>query len=357
MATGAPRGRGDAGDPRDLEGGRLFSSLLHPGQLVELLDRASAGLVVIDAAGSVRYANGTARRLLGREDLAGRQFGLPLTRHRTSRIDLRDADGSIREVEMHVTRVRVEGAPAWLATLHDVGDRTTSVSRLLGLPERGGGPPSDLVSSTAAELRGPLGAMADAADDLADQWERLHPIRRLRLLRRLLEQTLQLDDTATRVLDATSIDAGLVVPERDATSVLDVVLAGLPQLRDLLDDLELDIAEDLTADVGADHLWTMVSNVLVNASKFASGQVLVSARKADQWCRIEIADNGPGIEEEHHDIVFARYRRLPDDEDIPGLGPGLWVVRSMAQAYGGNAWLDPRSGPGAGTRVIIQVPG
>ena len=232
MPTESPSGRGGAGDPRDREGSApLPPGLLDPTQFVGLIDRAPAGLVVVDAAGSVRYANGTARRLLGREDLAGRQFGLPLTRHRTSRIDLRDADGSIREVEMHVTRVRVDGAPAWLATLHDVGDRATSVSRLLGLPEREAGAAADLVSSTAAELRGPLGAMADAADDLADQWERLPPIRRLRLLRRILDQTLQLDDTVTRVLDATSIDAGLVVPERDATSVLDVVLAGLPQVR------------------------------------------------------------------------------------------------------------------------------
>ena len=324
-----------------------------PDRLREAVAGAPAGLVALDEVGAVRYANETAQQLLGRTDLVDKPFGLPLSRRRGAVIELRDAAGHLHEAEMEVTRVRVDGRWLWLATLREVERFPAGIDALLAQLDA----PEDVLALTSAELREPLREMVASTEQLADRWEHLHPIRRMALLRRILGETQRMGDTIARILDAAALEAGHVVPVRDPVVVLDVVLAGLPEVRDAVDDIDIMIGRDVSADVSAEHLWTMISSLVVNAGKFAAGTVEVAAAVEEAgWCRIEVSDRGDGIAPEHRELVFGRYRRLPGAEELPGLGIGLWVVRELARAYGGEAWTEPVEATGRGARFVVKVP-
>ena len=338
-----------------------------PAQLASLVDRAPSGLVVVGEDGAVRYANATAVRMIGRGALVGSQLGLPLTRGRTSVIELRGPDGSIRETEMQVTRVRATGERALLVTLVDASSRVEEMRRLAAADQRR----EDVVAMASHELRTPLAATSAATRMLAERWDDLAPIRRLSLLRRILEQTWRMDDTITRVLDATSLDAGLVTPRAATSRVIDVILDGAPHLRDVVADLDVRVPEHVRAAADPAHVWTAISNLLVNASKFAGGRVVVEAREVDDWCEISVVDDGPGVPEGDRESIFDRYVRLPRDIDLEGLGLGLWIVREIAEAYGGSTWVEaqPRraedlhaSGSDAvpplppGARFVVRLP-
>ena len=66
-----------------------------------------------------------------------------------------------------------------------------------------------------------------------------------------------------------------------------------------------------------------------------------------------ISDDGPGLPQEIQDKVFARGFRL--DEQTPGSGLGLNIVKDIVEIYKGKVWLE-KSKEFGGLQVNIIFP-
>ncbi len=82
----------------------------------------------------------------------------------------------------------------------------------------------------------------------------------------------------------------------------------------------------------------MAGNLMENAVKWAKKNVIVECSKKDNWLYIEFRDDGPGIDVEVREAVFARGERL--DEKKPGTGLGLSIVKDLSGLYGGKIELE-----------------
>ncbi len=93
-------------------------------RFAETIERSSDGMLIIDAAGMVRYANRAAQVMLGRKAtaLVGFDFGNPLAMV-VAELDLVRGDGEPIIVELRVTEIVWNEAPARLAALRDVTAR------------------------------------------------------------------------------------------------------------------------------------------------------------------------------------------------------------------------------------------
>lgn len=101
-----------------------------------------------------------------------------------------------------------------------------------------------------------------------------------------------------------------------------------------------------------------LDNVLSNALKFVGPNVRpeihVSGRMDDTWVSITIADNGVGIEDGHHGLVFKEFHRERPAE-YPGTGLGLAIVKRVAERHGGTASI--RANPKhSGSLVELRFP-
>ena len=67
---------------------------------------------------------------------------------------------------------------------------------------------------------------------------------------------------------------------------------------------------------------------------------------------IVVEDDGPGLPAEAMDVVFRIGERL--DEQVPGSGLGLPIVRDLAQLYGGEIRLE--NSLKGGLRAILKLP-
>ena len=67
---------------------------------------------------------------------------------------------------------------------------------------------------------------------------------------------------------------------------------------------------------------------------------------------IAVEDDGPGLPAESMDVVFRIGERL--DEQVPGSGLGLPIVRDLAQLYGGEIRLE--NIVTGGLRAIVRLP-
>lgn len=88
----------------------------------------------------------------------------------------------------------------------------------------------------------------------------------------------------------------------------------------------------------ANDFEDMVGNLMENAAKWATSKVVVECEKINNNLKIQIADDGPGIDKEEREAVFMRGERL--DEQKPGTGLGLSIVKDLSTLYSGSIKLD-----------------
>src|SRR5262249_13035549 len=95
-----------------------------------------------------------------------------------------------------------------------------------------------------------------------------------------------------------------------------------------------------------------------NAIKYspAGARVTVTAQAADHTVRVEVSDEGIGIEPDDLPRVFDRFYRARhgDQHSVKGTGLGLALGKAAVEAHGGKVEVERR--PGEGSRFSLQLP-
>ncbi len=105
----------------------------------------------------------------------------------------------------------------------------------------------------------------------------------------------------------------------------------------------------------AGRLQRVLDNLVGNAIKFSpdGGVVTVTVSGLSDAVEISVADEGPGIEPEEQAAVFEPFHRSPGAAQVPGIGLGLTIVRTLVERHGGTVVLDSQPGEGAIFRVRL----
>lgn len=112
------------------------------------------------------------------------------------------------------------------------------------------------------------------------------------------------------------------------------------------------------ADACFDPRWTpeALYNLVDNAVKYTppGGSVVLSAALTDSFCRVDVADTGPGIPESEQAAIFGRFARGAAARGTEGLGIGLYLARQIAAGQGG--YIRVKSAPGQGSVFSLYLP-
>lgn len=115
-------------------------------------------------------------------------------------------------------------------------------------------------------------------------------------------------------------------------------------------EVRLDVPE-LMLNLDAEGLGLALRNLLQNALKFTrditSPRIGISAQLLPGSLVISVADNGIGFDMQYHDQIFKLFHRLHRENQYPGTGIGLALVRKAVERLGGRVWAESREGQGA----------
>ena len=100
-------------------------------------------------------------------------------------------------------------------------------------------------------------------------------------------------------------------------------------------------------------LEEMAGNLMDNACKWASRQVVVNASRDGARFTLTVSDDGPGLSPEDRARVGTRGERL--DESVPGSGLGLAIVRDISKLYAGFLELDAAPLGGLEARLVLPA--
>ena len=106
-------------------------------------------------------------------------------------------------------------------------------------------------------------------------------------------------------------------------------------------------------------LKRVFGNLIQNALMHGGEKVriaLSAQRDAGGGVLFTVADDGPGIPPEYHDVIFRKFERVRSAEAPPvrSSGLGLTFCRLVVEAHGGRIWVQ--SGDAKGSQFHVALP-
>jgi signal transduction histidine kinase len=103
------------------------------------------------------------------------------------------------------------------------------------------------------------------------------------------------------------------------------------------------------------RLAQAVSGLMENAIRYGLGKPIeVTLAEVEGTVEVAVRDEGVGIESSAHGRIFERFERAAGARGVGGLGLGLYVVRAIARAHGGDVTVS--STQGAGSVFTLRLP-
>lgn len=311
--------------------------------LLALLCAVAAALVIArDIALPVRRLSAAARRF-GKGDLSAR-----------ASVNVGGEIGDLGE--------------AFNAMAAEIEDRTMRLAELDQLK-------SDFVSGVSHELRTPLTTIKTLTRVLLRS--KLTEAERLEYLETIATECDRQIDLVLNLLDLSRIESGsftLVLSRVDVGEVIDAcVMIERHAAEARSHELHGEIPAGLPAAV-ADRvaLRRVLCSLVENAIKYTpdGGRITLSASADDEQVQISISDTGSGIEAEDLPHVFEKFYRghrvsastsagstveVVESADVPGVGLGLYLARTIIEEIGGRISVASEVGRGSTFTVYLPV--
>lgn len=334
-------------------------------RLESVLQEMPQGVLIVDADGRVQMVNRRAEELTGMsaDELTGvvenepwRMFardGRELERNErplaralatgvatlNERVHVERGDGVRFFLDFSAVPVHgPDGLHSVIVTFQDV-----TVQELRERAER------NFVTNAAHELQTPIAAItsgiqvlqAGAKDNEAD---------RDRFLTHIAAACARLDRLTRALLVLARAQAGDEEPRAELVEVeplLRTVASALPPSA----NIDVRCPDDIAVITNRPLLEQALVNLGANAVKYTHGRVLLLAERQNGRVRLEVRDEGHGIDPTERAQVFNRFYRGNDEGD--GFGLGLAIVAEAVQAINGELGLESTE---AGTGVSITLP-
>lgn len=220
---------------------------------------------------------------------------------------------------------------------------------------------SDFFSDVSHEMRTPLTSIKGAADILA----RKHSCADIVYLDIIKRNTDHLIKTVVDFLDYSKIESGQLELDLKENCLSVVVEDAILSQQAIADKrsvrLVLDAPDELVMMFDEQRIYQVLTNLLSNAIRYSPehGTVTVTiADLGDHTVELGVKDQGPGIDEKYHTLVFEKFYQVSDEGESKihqgSSGIGLAICKGLVEAHGGEIRVE--SDPGRGCRFAFTLP-
>ncbi len=207
---------------------------------------------------------------------------------------------------------------------------------------------SDFVANVSHELKTPL-ALVKMFSELLQSGRVESEEKQRQYLTIIVSESDRLAALIENVLDFAKVERGKQAYEFTRGHVADVVARAVEACRVRAEreevTLEYDADPDLPpAELDERAIEIAVINLVDNALKYATDgkRVTVKVRRRGDRIEIRVRDLGAGIPVDERKRIFERFVRGKSaaGKQVRGSGIGLALVKHIAEAHGGDAWVE-----------------
>lgn len=213
------------------------------------------------------------------------------------------------------------------------------------------------VSHAAHELRTPATVIAGTASLLRDNRDDMDPTEVDQCVSALYRQSQRLTSMVANLLDLARLKEGRLTTKPEPidlpTAVATVVEATPPPSGR---SVETDIDAGTKAFADPEAFDQIVSNLLVNAYRYGGPHVTISAAGDGPNVTVTVRDDGAGVPSDLVAHLFEPFTRGKASSKVGGSGLGLALVKSLAEASGGDISYEGDPAAGGGAAFVLRLP-
>lgn len=247
---------------------------------------------------------------------------------------------------------------------------------------------SNFLATVSHELRTPLTSIIGYSEMLLEGMAGALADQQKDYVGTIMEKGESLMKLITSILDLSRIESGnlkLHLADVDMTGVVRTAFSSVvPQAQKKGIQLVQEVDANLPRVVGdEDKIRQIIINLMGNAVKFTPERGAVTLRvrnyfgarrhalpgddrtgamarfgiTEEDFIRIEVADNGPGIPKDLQERVFERFYQVDSSSTraFGGTGLGLSIVKSFVEAHKGDVWAEGDAGKGCTFVVLLPI--
>ncbi len=220
---------------------------------------------------------------------------------------------------------------------------------------------TDFINNMTHELKTPLATITVAGKTLEMDKVRQNDGMILDTAKLIGKQSVHLNQLINMILEISMWERTQFELSKKPTNVTDIMNDILLSFQNgggktakIDTDLRLD---DISAELDTVYFTTMINNLLSNAVKYNERNPVVKVKGLVEngMVHISITDNGIGITKADQRHIFEKFYRASGGNihKYKGLGLGLYYVKKIAEAHGGDVKLTSRPGKGSIFTVVI----
>lgn len=219
---------------------------------------------------------------------------------------------------------------------------------------------SSLLSSVSHELKTPLAALTATVSNLLESdvdWD----ARSVRdELQAIVADVTRLNNSIGALLELSRLEAHAWEPRRELYELSDILAAAIETLpAHLRRRVRLDLPDESPiVNVDFVQMRRVIQNLLENALLYTGDESLVTVggRAWNEGTRLWVEDQGPGMAEDEHEMVFEKFcrGRAAAERRVSGTGIGLAIAREIVHGHGGSIRVEDVRPHGA--RLVIALP-
>jgi signal transduction histidine kinase len=338
-----------------------------------ILDQEFRGLVITDADWRIRYVNRPVARAVSRspEDLLGEHLIVAL-----NKIPHRGALDDLQHALVRLTISPPENIGSWIVPVKLPERKFLRVHSMpFSPPGHASGyllsftdatregeideMKTDFISVASHEMRTPMTSIKGSIELLLGGYAGELPPESTELLGICLTAVDRLIRLINDLLDISKIESGKMELHLAKLNVTDCVNKSMRSLRSLAEVNKVTVQakhDERLPEVMADRdrLEQVITNLLSNALKYSptDKEVVIRVAAVDNFVRISVSDEGPGIPPDQVGRVFDRFQQLAGAKK--GTGLGLAIARALVEQHRGRMWVESQLG--LGTSFYFEIP-
>ena len=214
-----------------------------------------------------------------------------------------------------------------------------------------------LVSDISHQVKTPIANIKMFTNIL--QQHQLPPEKQAEFLSTMEGQIDKLDFLMQSLIKMSRLETGTFVLHPQEGRLADTIALAMSAVWAKAEAKEISLSADCDGSICVQHdpKWTAeaLGNILDNAIKYTppGGSVTVSVRPWQFYTRVDIADTGIGIAEEHYNDIFQRFYRDPQVASQEGVGLGLYLANGIITRQKG--YISVKSKVGKGTIFSVYL--
>jgi pentatricopeptide repeat protein len=221
---------------------------------------------------------------------------------------------------------------------------------------------SDFVDSVTHTLKTPLTRISLLAENVARNWVKGRE-KKQEFLNTIISESNKMNEMINNMLNFSKIDAEKKQYQFKSDSLMEIVQSVVNNYTEYIERLGFTLKVEIKKNIpqlslDREGMKLLLINLLQNSIKYSLKKKYIEIQlyKEDNEVVLVVADKGMGIAKGEFKKIFEKYYRTHNKQvkALEGSGLGLFLVKSVVTAHGGE--INVRSRVGEGSTFTIRLP-